>query len=45
MSYWKMTPEQRSAIGIEDAMIRVSAGIEDTDELIADFRQAFETLA
>jgi len=44
MSYWKMTPEQRSAIGIEDAMIRVSAGIEDTDELIADFRQAFDVL-
>ena len=44
MSYWKMTPEQRAAVGIEDAMIRVAAGIEDTDELVADFRQAFGAL-
>jgi cystathionine gamma-synthase len=44
MSYWNMTPEQRAAIGIEDSMIRVSVGIEDKDELIADFRQAFDAL-
>jgi cystathionine gamma-synthase len=44
MSYWNLTPADRAAIGIEDAMIRVSAGIEDTDDLVADFRQAFESL-
>jgi cystathionine gamma-synthase len=44
MSYWNMSPEQRAAIGIEDSMIRVSVGIEDKDELIADFRQAFDAL-
>jgi cystathionine gamma-synthase len=44
MSYWNMTPEQRAAIGIEESMIRVSVGIEDKDELIADFRQAFDAL-
>jgi len=44
MSYWNMTPEQRAAVGIEDSMIRVSVGVEDRDELIADFRQAFEGL-
>ena len=44
MSYWNMTPEQRAAVGIEDAMIRVSVGIEDKDDLIADFKQAFEAL-
>jgi cystathionine gamma-synthase len=45
MSYWHYTPEQRSAVGIEDAMIRVAAGIEDTDDLIADFTQAFAAIA
>jgi cystathionine gamma-synthase len=44
MSYWNMTPEQRAAVGINDAMIRVSVGIEDKDDLIADFKQAFEKL-
>lgn len=42
MSYWHMTPEQRAAVGIEDAMVRVSVGIEEPDDLIADFRQALE---
>lgn len=42
MSYWNYTPEQRAAIGIADTLIRVSAGIEDTDDLLADFRQALE---
>lgn len=40
MSYFSMTPEQRQAVGIEDAMIRVALGIEDTADLIADFQQA-----
>jgi cystathionine gamma-synthase len=44
MSYWHYTPEQRAAVGIEDAMIRVSAGVEDADDLIADFAQAFDSL-
>jgi cystathionine gamma-synthase len=44
MSYWNMTPEQRAAVGIEDSMIRVAAGIEDKDDLIADFKEAFEKL-
>jgi cystathionine gamma-synthase len=44
MSYWNMTAQQREAVGIEDSMIRVAAGIEDRDELIADFRQAFDAL-
>lgn len=40
MSYFSMTPEQRKAVGIEDTMIRVALGIEDTNDLIADFEQA-----
>ena len=41
MSYWKHTPEERARLGIEDAMVRVACGIEDTDDLLADFTQAF----
>ena len=39
-SHAGMTAEQRQAAGITNALIRVSIGIEDTDELIADFEQA-----
>lgn len=34
------TPEERIAAGVYDDTIRVSVGIEDADDLIADFRQA-----
>ena len=40
MSYFKCTPEERKAFGIPDNMIRLSCGIEDTDDLIADLDQA-----
>ena len=40
MSYFNMTPEQRKGVGIEDTMIRVALGIEDTADLVADFEQA-----
>jgi cystathionine gamma-synthase (EC 2.5.1.48) len=42
MSYHDFTPEQRAAVGIPDNMIRVACGIEDTEDLIADFKQALE---
>lgn len=44
MSYYHLTPEQRAAVGIHDAMVRVSVGIEDTDDLIADFKQALDQI-
>lgn len=44
MSYYHLTPEQRAAVGIDDAMVRVSCGIEDTADLLDDFRQAFESV-
>jgi cystathionine gamma-synthase len=44
MSYFSMTPEQRAAVGIEDSMIRVALGIEDTGDLLADFAQALAQL-
>ncbi len=35
-----MTPEERAAAGIDDGLIRVSVGLEDPQDLIADFDQA-----
>ena len=35
-----MSPEDRHKAGIPDDMIRVSVGIEDADDIIADFEQA-----
>ncbi|MFN9879404.1 MAG: trans-sulfuration enzyme family protein, partial [Planctomycetota bacterium] len=40
ISYFKMTPEQRRQYRIPDNMIRISCGIEDAEDLIADLRQA-----
>jgi len=42
MSYHKKTPEERQAWGIPDNMIRLSCGIEDADDLIADLTQALD---
>jgi cystathionine gamma-synthase len=42
MSYHDFTPEQRHAVGIYDNMIRLSCGIENTEDLIADLAQALE---
>ena len=39
-SHAAMTAEQRLAQGIPDGFIRVSVGIEDADDLIADFKRA-----
>jgi O-acetylhomoserine (thiol)-lyase len=38
--YWEMGAARRAEMGIADSLIRVSVGIEDGDDLIADFRQA-----
>jgi cystathionine gamma-synthase len=40
MSYYEMTTEQRQAIGIADGLVRLSVGIEDTVDIIADIEQA-----
>jgi cystathionine gamma-synthase len=42
MSYHDFTPEQRRAVGIPDNMIRVSCGIENPEDLIADLAQALD---
>ena len=43
-SHVESTPEERAASGIPEALIRYSAGIEDADDLIADLRQALDSL-
>ncbi len=44
MSYFDYTPEQRQKIGIYDNMIRAAIGIEDTNDLLDDYKQALEML-
>jgi cystathionine beta-lyase/cystathionine gamma-synthase len=39
-SHAYMTPEDRTANGIRDGFVRVSLGVEDPEDLIADFAQA-----
>jgi cystathionine beta-lyase/cystathionine gamma-synthase len=38
----QMDPEARRAAGIGDGLIRVSVGLEDADDVMADFDQALE---
>jgi cystathionine gamma-synthase len=44
MSYYEMSVEDRRRFGIPDNMIRLSCGIENTEDLIDDLKQALETL-
>jgi len=39
-----MTPEERAAAGIDDGLIRLSVGLEDPQDLIADLDQALSKL-
>jgi cystathionine beta-lyase/cystathionine gamma-synthase len=43
-SHANLSAEERDEQGIPDGFIRVSLGIEDIDDLIADFEEAFSTL-
>jgi len=45
MSYFNASAEDRRSWGISDNMIRISCGIENTDDLIGDLRQALERSA
>ena len=45
MTHASVPPEQRRAIGIGDSLVRLSVGIEDADDLIADLDQALAGLA
>ena len=41
-SHVECTREEREAMGIPEALVRYSVGIEDADDLIADLRQALD---
>lgn len=42
-SHASLTPEERAAIGIADELVRISIGIEATEDLVQDFEQALGT--
>ena len=42
MSHASIPAEVRAARGLPDDLVRISAGIEDADDLIADLEEAFE---
>jgi len=44
MSYYELSTEERLAVGIQDNLVRLSLGIEDADDLIADLAQALERI-
>lgn len=40
--FWEAGPTARAAMGMGDSMIRLSVGLEDVEDLLADFDQALE---
>jgi cystathionine gamma-lyase len=42
MTHASIPPENRKALGIHDTLIRISVGIEEADDLIADLNQALD---
>ncbi len=40
-----LTPDEKLAAGVSDGLLRVSIGLEDTGDIVADFEQALETPA
>ena len=40
ITHTQLSREEREAAGITDGLIRVSVGIEDVEDLMADFEQA-----
>ncbi|HYJ47900.1 MAG TPA: cystathionine gamma-synthase [Pyrinomonadaceae bacterium] len=44
MTHASVLPETRSRLGITDGLVRISVGIEDTDDIIADLDQALKRI-
>jgi len=44
MTHLSVPAERKKALGITDNLVRVSIGIEDADDLIADFAQALDAV-
>ncbi|TYO85197.1 O-succinylhomoserine sulfhydrylase [Oceanicella actignis] len=41
-THQRLSPEQRAALGISDGLVRVSVGLEDPEDLIADLARGLE---
>ena len=44
-SLWRNTDEQLRAAGIDPGLMRLSIGLEDADDIIADLSQALDAAA
>jgi cystathionine beta-lyase/cystathionine gamma-synthase len=43
MTHAALSPEEKSLLGVTDTLIRLSVGIEDVDDLIADLEHALNS--
>jgi cystathionine gamma-synthase/methionine-gamma-lyase len=41
-SHRSLSPEERAEVGISDGLVRLSVGIEDAEDIMADLDQALE---
>jgi cystathionine gamma-synthase len=44
MSFYELSTEERLAVGIKDNLVRLSCGVEDVDDLLADLGRALEVI-
>ena len=44
MTHLSVPDERKAALGISDNLVRISIGVEDPDDLIADFEQALDAI-
>ena len=42
MTHASVEPERRAALGLTEGLVRLSVGVEDVEDLIADLEQALE---
>jgi cystathionine gamma-lyase len=42
MTHASVPPERRAALGLSEGLVRLSCGVEDTQDLLGDLEQAFE---
>ncbi|WP_077325644.1 trans-sulfuration enzyme family protein [Virgibacillus siamensis] len=45
MTHASIPPEKRACFGVTDGLIRLSAGLEEADDIIADLKQALDEVA
>jgi cystathionine gamma-synthase len=44
MSFYELSTEERLAVGIKDNLVRLSCGVEDTDDLVGDLARALQVI-